>query len=89
MTLQSFDAVISSIGSLILLIRIIPQIIKCVKQGHGKGISKLFLVAWLVGEGMILTHFMISNDNLGLIMNYSFMIVCILIVMFYRFFPRK
>lgn len=88
MNIEMFDSIISTVGSLLLLFRMVPQVIKCVKQGHGKGLSKLFLWSWLLGEGLILTHFVIKSDGIGLIVNYSFMIVCILTVMFYKFFPR-
>lgn len=87
--LSMFDQIISTVGSAFLLVRMIPQVIKCVKQGHGKGLSIWFLWAWLIGEGLILTHFVIKSDGIGLVINYSFMICCILTVMFYKFFPRR
>lgn len=83
------DSLIASVGSLILVFRMVPQVVKCINQGHGKGLSKTFLWAWLIGEGLMLTHFIIKSEGIGLIINYSFMVCCILVVMFYRFFPRK
>ena len=88
MNIELLDQILSTVGSCLLLFRMVPQVLKCIKQGHGKGLSKLFLWSWLIGEGLILTHFIIKSDGLGLIINYSFIIVCILTVMYYRFFPK-
>jgi len=78
------------LGSFCFAICGIPQAYLCYKQGHGIGVSKLFIWIWLFGElfTMPYIYFNYGIDPViffNLILNTFFIIVIIR----YIYFPRS
>ena len=59
-----------------------------VKNGHSAGISWTFLWMWFIGEILVLIY-IFPQFLWPLIINYSFNIVLISIILWYKFNPRK
>ncbi len=77
-------------ASIILVMSSLPQVILCLKQGHAKGVSAGMLWLWLIG--MILMGIYIVSTRGGdliLFCNYSVNICMILVIMKFKYFPRK
>jgi uncharacterized protein with PQ loop repeat len=67
-----------------------PQAYQCYKQGHGQGISKLFLWFWFLGEIFVQVYVLGTHGlDLPLLINYWFNTVLILIIMKYSYFPKE
>lgn len=65
-----------------------PQAYKCYKEGHGEGLAWSFLILWYIGEvfGLI---YVIQFASAPLIINYTFNVLFVSIILRYRAFPRK
>lgn len=76
------------ISSICLGICALPQAIKCYRQGHAEGIDYMFLGLWTLGEiaGII---YVIYINSLPLIVNYSFNLVLLSIIIKYILYPRR
>jgi uncharacterized protein with PQ loop repeat len=78
------------ISALTFAICAIPQAVQCYKQGHGDGISMAFLWVWFTGE---ITGIIAVPLTLGwvpwLLVNYIGNTTALLVIMRYRFFPRR
>lgn len=78
------------LSGLLLAICALPQVIKCIKTGNAKGLSKLFIWFWFLGEIGLLIF---SINRLGyigpLLLNYGANILFLLIIMKYMYFPIK
>lgn len=57
------------IGSLMLALRAIPQLIKCIRTKSGKDISLTFLLMWIVGNILSIVYVVHSND-IPLLLNF-------------------
>lgn len=78
------------IGAIAFSICAIPQAIRCRKQGNGDGISSAFLWIWLIGEiSMLIAIPMQFGFILWLMMNYIGNTIALVVIMKYKFFPRK
>lgn len=75
------------VGGLMLAVCAIPQAFLSYKQGHSNGLAIGMLVAWLLGEVFTLVYVAPKLDW-PLIVNYSANIVCLVIICWYRAFPR-
>jgi uncharacterized protein with PQ loop repeat len=72
------------IGSTLLALCGVPLAWQTFKQKHAYGISNLFLAMWLIGE--ILTFvYVLPKKDYPLLFNYSLNIVCLAIVVRYKF----
>jgi uncharacterized protein with PQ loop repeat len=68
----------------------VPQVVLCVKQGHGKGLSHLFMWIWFAGESFLLVYaFFGLNVNIPLLLNAGFCFLTCLVILRYMYFPRK
>ena len=76
------------IASVILAVSSIPQLLKTVRDGHADGLSWAFIALWLIGEILSLVY-VVPMLNWPLIANYSINLVIILVIGFYKMYPRS
>jgi len=58
------------IGSLLLALRAIPQLVKSIRTKSSKDISRLFLIMWIIGNILSILYVIHSND-IPLLLNFS------------------
>ncbi len=77
------------LSSLLFAFCALPQAILCVRQGHAKGVSKSFIIMWLMG--LIIIQYYVYNKHgfdIPLFLNYWLCIVFALIITRYMIWPR-
>lgn len=68
----------------------IPQTLKCMKQGHARGLSPWFLWLWFGGEIFYGSAVYLEFGWVWWMMvNYVLNIICILIIFRYYFWPAR
>ena len=68
----------------------VPQVVLCIKQGHGKGLSHLFMWIWQFGEISLLVYAIFGlNFNIPMFLNSLFCSLICLLILKYLYFPRK
>jgi uncharacterized protein with PQ loop repeat len=75
------------IGSVLFALCALPQTVQCVRQGHSKGLSGLFLGAWGLGCVCMLAY-SLERFELPLIINYAGSFLAVATMGFYKLFPR-
>ena len=76
--------IIGIIGSLLLALCGMPQMLQSIKQGHSQGISKSFLFMWGLGELLLIIYIWNGNKDGILLANYSLNAIIVLIISFYK-----
>lgn len=81
--------IIGWIGSTLFALCGLPQAIQCYKQGHARGVSKLFLWMWLLGE-ILVQYYVYSKHgmDLPLLVNYWINTVFCLVIARYMYWER-
>ena len=74
------------VGSSLLAFCAVPQAVQSYKQKHSHGISKTFLVMWLVGE-ILTAAYVLPKKDWPLLVNYGVNIICLVIITRYKFYP--
>jgi hypothetical protein len=75
------------IGSIMLAICGLPQAIESFKTKSSEGLTWGFLFLWFTGE--ILTFiYVLPKLDLPLLLNYSANIIFLLIIIYYKIFPK-
>lgn len=74
-------------GTLILVVRGVPQAYLCWKQGHSLGLSSSMLWLWFVGSIFMLPNSM-GNLNGPIVTVYLTNVLFVGIMLFYKYFPR-
>ena len=69
--------VIGWVGSFLFMFCGLPQVWACYKQGHGEGLSWIFLLMWLGGEVCTLIYVW-PKGHLPLLTNYVLNILLLL-----------
>jgi len=72
------------LGGIMLALCGIPLAWESFKQKHSNGISNMFLIMWLIGELMMFAYVLPKHD-MPLLFNYSINIVCLAVVVRYKF----
>ena len=68
----------------------LPQAIRSIKEGHSKGLSRLFMWMWSVGEALMIIYTIWKIGLNGPIhFNLFINLVCCSIIMYYLYFPRR
>jgi len=80
--------VIGWLGAVFLAICGVPQAFKSYKEGNSYGLSWIFILLWFFGEVLILIY-ILPNMMIPLILNYSLNIIIVMIILWYKCFPRK
>ena len=81
-------AVCGWLGTVLLGICGLPQLVKSCREGHSHGISWLFILAWFFGEIFFLVYILVESKGIILVMNYSLNLVFAGGILFYKIFPR-
>jgi uncharacterized protein with PQ loop repeat len=72
------------IGSTLLALCGVPLAWQTIKQKHARYMSNMFLAMWLIGEILTFAYILPKRDY-PLLLNYSLNIVCLAIVVRYKF----
>lgn len=72
------------LGSILLAACGMPLAWQSFKQKHSNGISNTFLAMWLVGE-LLTFAYILPKQDYPLLFNYSLNIICIVVVIRYKF----
>lgn len=72
------------IGSSLLALCAIPLAWECFKQKHANGISNMFIAMWMLGE-LLTFAYILPKQDYPLLLNYSLNIICLLVVIRYKF----
>lgn len=82
--------VLGWIGAVAFAICAIPQAIQCWKQGHGNGISALFLWAWFAGGVSMLGATLLRFGWIPwLAIHYFGNMGALLVIMRCKFWPKR
>ena len=76
------------VGNILLALCCIPQAIKCYRNGHSKGLDKLFVWMWYIGEMGACFYHNFTSDRIPQNINYLVNIIAISVIVYYRHFPR-
>ena len=77
------------LGNIIFAVSGIPQALKCFQQGHAKGVSHAMIWLWVVGEILAMIYGHLRDLPTPLLLNYSINLICLLVILRYRYFPKK
>ena len=86
--METWTWIASWCGTIILIIRGIPQAYKSWADGHSKGLSQSMLWLWFMGSSLIIPHLLLHQEGL-LLSVYIANILCIIVMLKYFYFPRK
>jgi uncharacterized protein with PQ loop repeat len=75
------------LGAVCFAICGLPQTVKVVKDGHGNGLSKIFLWLWFWGEVSTLIYVCLSTFSWPLFFNYTVNLTFLVIMLKYCYFP--
>lgn len=67
----------------------IPQAYECYKTGNAKGLSFLFLFAWLVGEIFLIPYAIYLDWVVPILINASINLMIVITIFKYYYFPRE
>ena len=76
------------IGSTLLALCAVPQVLHCIRYKNADGVDWLFILMWLFGE-IILLIYMLPKNEYALISNYILNIICLGIIIYYKINPRR
>ena len=82
-------SVVGWLGNLLLAACSIPQGIKCIRNGHSKGLDPLFLWLWYLGEIFAFGYHLQTSGSYPQVVNYTINTLMISIMLYYRYFERK
>ena len=78
------------IGSLMLGFCGLPQALKSFRDKHSDGLDVGFLLLWTIGEVLTLIAIVKDASNIPyLIFNYSFNLLSLQVIWYYRLFPKR
>jgi uncharacterized protein with PQ loop repeat len=80
--------IIGIIAMLCLMTATIPQAIKSIKDGHSKGIAGGYLILLLTGFSLMSIYLLLTKPIIPVLVNYASNIVMMLVVGYYKIFPR-
>lgn len=68
----------------------LPQAYVCYKQGHGRGVSNLFMWIWLAGELLTMPYIYFTHGlDPVIFFNLTLNTIFIIIILRYIYFPRE
>jgi uncharacterized protein with PQ loop repeat len=80
--------IIGWIGSFLFAFCCVPQSWQCYRQGHARGLDWMFILMWLFGE-ILTTIYVWPKQDLPLLLNYFFNMLCISVIVKYKLWERK
>lgn len=75
------------IGSALFAMCGFPQAVQSAREGHSRGLSWLFLLMWFFGEIFTLIYVFPKMD-IPLLTNYSVNMGFLIVIIYYKLFPR-
>lgn len=81
-------SIIGYIGGFLLAVCGLPQAIECAKTGNANGLNWMFLLAWFFGE-VFMFAYVIQSGDIPLIMNITFNLILVIIILRYKMHPRE
>lgn len=75
-------------GSMLFALCGLPQAIQSYKQKHSDGLTWMFLLMWFFGEVFTFAYVLPKMDY-PLLANYVVNFAFLIVIMFYKLFPRK
>ena len=72
------------IGAIALGICALPQAWQSFRTKSSRDINSAFLYLWIVGEIATLIYICLTTVQIPLIVNYTFNLMCLLVILFYR-----
>jgi len=79
---------IGYIGSILLAICGLPQAIESYKTKSSEGLTWGFILLWFFGEIFTFAYILPKMD-LPLLINYSVNIIFLIIILYFKIFPKK
>lgn len=76
------------LGSAVLVIASLPQVIKCYRDGHAHGLSAITVWLWTIGMFLLLMYVSLTSLDLALLLNYLVNFIFASIMLKYKYFPR-
>jgi uncharacterized protein with PQ loop repeat len=80
--------IIGWIGATAFTFCAVPQAYKSFKDGHSDGLSLYYLLLWLIGEIFTIIY-VVPQGKLPLTMNYIGNLIVLIVILKYKFYPRK
>lgn len=82
-------SIIGYLAMICLMTASIPQAVKSVKDGHSNGIAGGYLILLLTGFTFMSAYLLLTKPIIPVLVNYASNIVMMLIVGYYKLFPRN
>lgn len=76
------------IGSLILAIGGLPQLLKILKDGHAEGLSLIMIWCWVFGLGLLTLYIALTSADIVLLINYGFSFLVAGVILKYKLKPK-
>jgi uncharacterized protein with PQ loop repeat len=76
------------IGSLLLALCGLPQAIESFKNKHSNGLTWGFILMWFIGEICTFVY-IIPKMDFPLLVNYSANICFLIIIIYFKIYPKK
>lgn len=68
----------------------VPQVVQTLKEGHARNLNSLFLWMWLWGAILCAAGSILDVGVVPwLLFNYSMNLLCVVILLRYKLFPRR
>lgn len=77
------------LGTCLLAVCGLPQLVKSRREGHSHGISWLFILAWFFGEILLFVYILSENKGFILLFNYLLNLFFAGGILYFKVFPRK
>lgn len=82
-------SIIGYIAMFCLMTASIPQAVKSVREGHSKGMAGGYIIFLLSGFGLMTTYLLLTKPIIPVIVNYLSNILMMLVIGYYKLFPRR
>ena len=81
--------VLGYFGAFVMMTCLLPQIVKTVREGHANGLSAAYAIMAEIGMICLLVYVILTSKAMPLIANYLINSIGFLVLLKYKFFPRK
>ena len=76
------------VGAILFAVCAVPQAWMSYKQGHSDGISSYFIWSWFIGE-LCMIVYTVHLFSVPLLVNYTLNALLLLVIIRYKYFPRR
>jgi uncharacterized protein with PQ loop repeat len=82
-------SIIGYLAMFCLMTASIPQAVKSVKEGHSKGMAGGYIILLLSGFSLMTTYLFLTKPIIPVVVNYICNIAMMLVIGYYKLFPRN